>query len=347
MESFNYFNTYEQNKKRKIIIIIFIFIITVILFFLSLLINRGSISFSESLSTLFGLNDDKGNKLIIFNIRLSRSIAALLVGFGLAISGLIMQVNLNNQLASPSTLGVSSSALLGATVSIIVLNSNYNASPVKTSFLALVFATTSTLFILFLSKVRNFSPAVVAISGIAISSFTSSITTILQFFASDTLLASSVHFSFGDLSRASFNDDLFVFIIIIISFSFFIINVNKYNALYSSDNIAKSLGINVPLLRFISLFFASMICAVTVSYVGIIGFIGIIAPHIMKMLIGNDNRYLLIASGLLGSSILLFCDIISKIIIPNFHLPVGAITSIIGAPIFLYIIFKKGRGKYA
>ena len=339
----NVFNNYQQSIKKKRIILLILCVVLVVLFFLSLLFNRGGLSVKDSLLTLFGIEKGEASRLIIFNIRLSRSIGAVLIGFGLAISGLIMQINLRNPLASPSTLGVSNSALLGATISIIIFNNKsvYTSSMLSTTPMALLFAIISVIFLLFLSKIKNFTPSVVAVSGIAITSLASALTTIIQYFASDTQLASSVYFSFGDLSRTNYSTDLVLFIFILVSFLIFMFFSSKYNALYSGDEMAITLGVNINVVRLVSLFFASMICAITVSFVGVIGFIGILAPHIMKRFIGNESRYLIPCSGLLGAIILVFCDIISKVIIPNFALPVGAVTSIIGAPFFFFILISK------
>ena len=342
-KSFTPYNQYSINIKKKRIILLCLVILLIIFFFFSLLINSGGLPFKESFLTLFGVDKTSSSRLIIFNIRLTRSIAAVLIGFALAISGLVMQINLRNPLASPSTLGVSSSALMGATISIIIFNDKniYSAPILSTIPMALLFSLITVIFIIVLSKVKKFSPSVVAVSGIAITSFTGAITTILQFFASDTLLASSVHFSFGDLTRSSQTSNIILVITTLVSFVIFMLFSNKYNALYSGDELAISLGVNINLVRLVSLFLASVLCAITVSFVGVIGFIGILSPHIMKRIVGNEARYLIPMSGILGSIILIFCDIISRVIIPNFNLPVGAVTAIIGAPFFFFILVSR------
>ena len=341
------FEQYKINIRKKRIALLFLFVSLIIIFFFSLLINSGGLSFSKSISTLFGIDNTSSYKLIIFNIRLNRTLAALIIGFALGISGLIMQINLRNPLASPSTLGVSSSALMGATISIILFNDKniYSAPIFSTIPMALLFSLITITFIVVLSSTKKFSPSAVAVSGIAITSFTAAITTILQFFASDTLLASSVHFSFGDLSRANQMNNIIMIISVFVSLIIFMLFSNKYNAIYYGDELAISLGVNINVVRFISLFFASLLCALSVSFVGVIGFIGILSPHIMKRFIGNEARYLIPSSGLLGSIILILCDIISRIIIPNFNLPVGAVTAIIGAPFFFFILISKKEQK--
>lgn len=342
-KSLSPFNQYKISIKKKRITLILLFVFLLVVFFFSLLINSGGLSFSKSIATLFGIDKTPSYRLIIFRIRLNRSIAALIIGFALAISGLVMQINLRNPLASPSTLGVSSSALMGATISIILFNDKniYSAPIFSTIPMALLFSLISIAFIIILTSVKKFSPSVVAVSGIAITSFTGAVTTILQFFANDILLASSVHFSFGDLSRANQINNIVMIFTTIISFIIFMFFSNKYNAVYYGDELAKSLGVNINVVRLVSLFFASLLCAFSVSFVGVIGFIGILSPHIMKRFIGNEARYLIPSSGLLGAVILIVCDILSRVIIPYFNLPVGAVTAIIGAPFFFFILVSK------
>lgn len=172
------------------------------------------------------------------------------------------------------------------------------------------------------------------------------VTTVLQYFASDTTLATAVYWSFGDLGRANYVDDLIILVVTVISLTFFLVFSYRYNAMLLGEDTSSTLGINLNVFRFISLLLASLLTAVCVSLVGIIGFIGLIIPQVMRKIVGNDHRYLLIGSSLLGAVVLLFSDIISRILLNGFSLPVGAITSILGAPIFI-VILLVGRRKHA
>ena len=294
---------------------------------------------------------------IIWNIRIPRVLAAVIAGAGLSVSGLIMQTNLNNPMASPSTLGVSNAAVFGANLSIIAFaggflstGNNVNsymvgANPYATSVVAFIFSTISILLVLALCRIRSFAPGVVVLAGIAIGSIWTAATTILQFYATDVGLSAAVIWTFGDLGRATYRTDLIMAAVVLAGLLFFCLMSWKFNALLSGDAAAKSMGVHVDLLRFASMLTASVITAVCVSFLGIIGFVGIICPHVTKRLLGQDHRVSIPASALSGSLLLLLADTFSRSMGNGSALPVGAITSLLGAPFFLAIIFSKKGGK--
>ena len=320
---------------------------------LCLFAGSAQMSLSEMFDGLMGNGSNASNR-IMRGIRLPRVLAALIAGAGLSIAGLIMQTTLSNAMASPSTLGVSNAAVFGANLSIIAFAggflftgnnlSAYTAgiNPFATSLMAFIFAMLSVLLILGLCKVRSFSPNVVVLSGIAIGSVWTAATTLLQFYATDVGLSAAVIWNFGDLGRATYKTDLIMAAVVIVGLLYFVIMGWKYNALLSGDAAARSMGVEVDRLRFLSLLLASLITAVCVSFLGIIGFVGIICPHIVKKLIGQNHRYTIIASAFMGSLLLLVSDTLSRTIGGGSALPVGAITSLLGAPFFVAIIFSKG-----
>lgn len=296
------------------------------------------------------------NIRIIWNIRLPRVLAAIIAGAGLSVAGLVMQTDLNNPMASPSTLGVSNAAVFGANLSIIVFAggflstgnnlTNYTSgiNPYAASLMAFLFSTVSILMILGLCRLRAFQPGVVVLAGIALGSVWTAATTILQFYATDVGLSAAVVWSFGDLGRAKYRTDLIMAIVVLLGIGFFSAMSWKLNALLSGDAAAKSMGVHVDRLRFWTMLFASIITAVCVSTLGIIGFVGIICPHVTKKLLGQDHRVSIPASALSGSILLLLADTLSRSIGKGSALPVGAITSLLGAPFFLAIIFgRKGE----
>ena len=202
----------------------------------------------------------------------------------------------------------------------------------------------SILLILGLCRVRAFSPNVVVLAGIAVGSVWTAATTILQFYATDVGLSAAVIWNFGDLGRATFRTDLIMFLVVLPAVIVFCLFSWRYNTLMSGDAAAKSLGVNVELLRFLSLLAASMMTAVCVSFLGIIGFVGMICPHVTKKLLGHDHRTSVPASALSGSLLLLLADTLSRSMGNGSALPVGAITSLLGAPFFLAIIFSRRSG---
>ena len=347
----------KMKKKKETAIIIVMLTITVILAFVGIMTGSSNMNFAESVKALFG-NGTPAQVRIIQNIRIPRVLAAIIAGAGLALSGHVMQTNLNNPMASPSTLGVSNAAVFGANLSIIAFAGGYlstghnvrnidtGVNPFATSLIAFIFSTLSILLILGLCRVRMFRPGVVVLAGIAIGAIWSAGTTLLQFYATDVGLSAAVIWTFGDLGRATYKTDIIMGVTVLCGFMFFSVAGWRLNAMLSGDAVARSMGVNVSRLRFISMLFASVITAVCVSFLGVIGFVGIICPHIIKRVLGQDHSYALPASALCGSMLLLVADTLSRSIGNGAALPVGAITSLFGAPFFLVIIFA-GKGESA
>ncbi len=344
-----------MKKKKKIIILISLLILTILLFIISIFVGTSNMSFFDALNALFGKGQN--NYIVIMQkIRLPRTIAALLVGAGLSIAGLIMQTCLGNDMASPSTLGVSNAATFGANLAIIgfaggflVTGNNLNnimanSNVYSTSIVAFVFSFVSVLITLGLCKIKSLSKETVILVGVAMGAIWTALTSLLQFFATDVSLSAAVVWSFGDLSRATYKVDLLIAIILVLSYVFFSLFRNHYNAMLSGDDVAKSVGVRVEGLRFISLLITSIIVAICISNIGIIGFIGIVCPHIAKRIFGYNHKYTIPASIMLGSILLLLSDTLARVIGNGTRIPVGIITSIIGAPFFLYIIFRRKRG---
>ena len=340
-------------KKRRLIVLISLLVTLIVFFIASIFIGSTNISFVDGVKAIFGLST-KTNNIIVQNIRLPRIIAAVLAGTALSISGVIMQTMSNNVMASPSTLGVTNASVLGANIAIIIIGGGMIAfnggnivisNPYFTSGIAFVFALIGTFVVLGLSRIRKFNNATTVLLGVTFGTFCTGVTTIIQYFASDTTLATAVYWSFGDLGRANYTDDLLIFVVTAVSIIFFLIFSYRYNAILLGEDTSSTLGINLNVFRFISLLFASMLTAVVVSLVGIIGFIGLIIPQVMRKLVGNDHKYLIVGSSLLGSVVLLISDIFARILLNGFSLPVGAITSILGAPIFILILLLGRRKK--
>ena len=338
-------------KKKRFIVLLSFSVALLVLFIASIFIGSSHISFIEGLKGLFGQSTNTNN-IIVQNIRLPRIIAAVLAGIALSLSGVIMQTMSNNVMASPSTLGVSNSAVLGANIAIIIIGGGvitFNggnliiSNPYFTSAIAFIFALGGTLLVLGLSRIRKFNNATTVLIGITFGTFCTGATTILQYFASDTTLATAVYWSFGDLGRANYVDDLIILVVTVVALIFFLAFSYRYNAMLLGEDTSSTLGININVFRFISLLLASMLTAVVVSLVGIIGFIGLIVPQVCRKLVGNDHRYLLVSSSLLGAVVLLFSDIISRIALNGYSLPVGAVTSILGAPIFILMLLLGRR----
>lgn len=344
--------TLEKKNKRNAAVIIAMLVAVLLTGVVCLFVGSSNMSVGDALDAFLGGGNDAQSR-IIWKIRVPRVLAAIIAGAGLSVAGLVMQTTLNNAMASPSTLGVSNAAVFGANLSIIAFAGGFlstgnniqsfdvGANPYATSVLAFVFSALSVLLILGLCTVRSFSPNVVVLSGIAIGSVWTAATTILQFYATDVGLSAAVVWSFGDLGRATYRTDAIMAGVVLIGIVFFMLMAWKYNALLSGEATAKTMGVNVEGLRFVSLLLASVITAVCVSFLGIIGFVGVICPHVTKKLLGQDHRVTLPVSCLMGSLLLLLADTLSRSLGSGSALPVGAITSLLGAPFFIAIIFSR------
>ena len=321
------------------------------------------ISFWDSLRAIF-INDGSTEALIIWNLRLPRVVAAMLVGAAMGVAGAIMQSVLRNPLASPFTLGVSNAAAFGAAVGIllleggVVLGQSVTTVLITNPYLVTASAFTSALaatgIIIVLVRVTRISPEAIILTGVAISSVFAAGLAALQYFSNESALANIVHWQFGDLGKINWDQNLILFVVVALTALFFFLKRWDYNALDAGDEAAAGLGVNTDGLRIASLVLASLLTAVAVSFVGVIGFIGLLAPHVMRRLIGNDHRFLIPGSMLLGSLILLISDTVGRNMgdllnwtfdagLPSFIIPVGIITSFIGGPLFIYILIRGYR----
>ena len=322
---------YIKLLQKNIFLTLFAFIVLIVIFILSVKTGEGNYTFFSIIDAFFNKNDEY---FIIYEIRIPRSLAAVFVGASLGVAGLVMQYILKNPLASPFTLGISHGALFGASLSIVFFNSLYLA------LFAFIGANVVTFMILTLSRLRGFTPEVLILSGVAISALFGSGSMFLQYFADDLELSNIINWSFGDLSKAEYFSIGVLFTVFILAFIYFYIKKWDFNALdiVESENV----GVNVRRLRLVSLLIATLLSAVSVAYFGIIGFIGLIAPHFARLLSG-DFRFLLPLSAIIGAGLLLLSDIASRILLSPVELPVGILTSFIGAPLFLILLIKIYR----
>ncbi len=343
-------NEYRSYIRRKKIAILLIFLICLAVSMYSLCSGSSRLTIGQVARGLLGIGDSMTNSIVL-NIRLPRIASAVIVGSLLAMSGSVMQSVLRNPLASASTLGVSQGASFGATVGIICLGagvqgtlSSANAitiyNPAVVVICAFIGGITSSLIILALSKYRTLKPSSMVLVGVALSSLFGGGTTLVQYFSDDVQVSAVVFWTFGDLGRTSWREICILLATAVLMFIFFMLNCWNYNAMESGADTAKSLGVNVDRIMVISMAAASLAASVAVAFVGIISFVGLIAPHIIRRFIGSDHRYLLPASAFTGALLLLISDTFGRLIVSPVILPIGAITSFLGAPMFLYLLFK-------
>ena len=333
---------YRSYILRKWLIITAMLLALAAVSLLSLLAGSSSLTFADIFRSLIG-QGSREQGIIIWNIRMPRIAAAIAVGAALSLSGCIMQCVLHNPLASSSTLGVSQGASFGAALALISIGTGTTAAPWLVTASAFAGGIATTIAMLVLSRLRISTPSSMILAGVAISSMFSGATTLIQYFADDTMVASIVYWTFGNLGRASWSEIAMIASTAILSFLFFIINRWNYNAIGSDRHTAKSLGVNINFLIPISLALCALMTSVAVAFTGCISFIGLIAPHAVRKLVGNDFRFLIPGSAIAGAILLLASDIACRTAAAPIVLPVGALTSFIGAPIFLCLILRERR----
>jgi len=296
------------------------------------------------------------SRQIILNIRLPRVLSAILAGMALSVAGAAMQSILRNPLGSPFTLGISNAAAFGAAIAVVFFGAgsmNSSASdavlienPYIITLCAFAASLLATFIILLVIKMRDSSPETIILTGIMAGSLFMAGTTALQFFANDVELSAIVFWTFGDLGRAGWSEFFIMLVVIIPCLLYFIFNRWNYNALDSGDETALSLGVNVQKIRITGLVVASLSTALAVSFFGIIAFVGLVVPHIVRTIMGSDERFLIPASAIYGGVFLLISDTIARTIISPIVLPVGILTSFIGAPLFLFLLIRKRRAQW-
>lgn len=317
----------------------------------SLTTGSSALAAGDLLEALLGRGTDQ-TRAILFRVRLPRTAAAAVVGAALALSGCVMQCVLRNPLASASTLGVSQGAAFGAAAAIIGLDAGVQnaanaasavtiSSPAAVTVCAFLGGMATTVFVLALSRLRGAAPSSMILAGVALSSLFTGGTTLLQYFADDVQVATVVYWTFGDLGRPGWSEIGLIAACTAAALLFFLWNRWNYNALSGGGDTARSLGVNVGVLTCASMALCTLIAAVSVAFVGVVSFVGLVAPHMLRRFTGADHRFLIPASALGGAALLLLGDLAARELLSPAVLPIGAITSFLGAPMFLYLLFRR------
>lgn len=336
-----------SSQYRKIVLQRFILAGAILLFILFSLILDFTLGPSGlSLSALWhALVDtgsvDAGTRVIVWELRLPIALMAIVVGMALGLAGAEMQTILNNPLASPFTLGVSSAASFGAALAII-LGLGIPGIPDQwfISVNAFIFALLACFILDGISRWTRVATSGVVLFGIALVFTFNALISILQFVASEDTLQGLVFWTMGSLARSSWDKLAILCVALLFIVPLSMKNAWKLTALRLGEDRAVSFGINVRKLRLATLLRISIISALTVAFVGPIGFIGLVAPHISRMLFGEDHRFYLPGSMLIGALVLSLASVLSKNIVSGVIIPVGIVTSLVGVPFFLSIIIR-------
>lgn len=282
---------------------------------------------------------------VIWDLRLPRIMTGILAGAALAVAGATMQTTMKNPLADPYTTGISSGASFGATIA-ICLGVSFAGGGYIVVVNAFIFSLIPTALIVIVSKMRGASPTTMVMAGIAVMYIFNAFTTVIKLFADPESLSSLYQWSVGSINGTRWEDVMVMIPFVIVGTILIQLLSRQLNVLISGDESAKTLGVDADRLRTISILVIALMTAAVVSFTGLIGFVGLVCPHVVRMFIGSDNRYLIPASAAFGVALLLFADLVGRVAIAPTVLPVGVITAFIGGPLFLYLIIRQRRSAW-
>ncbi|MFC7379872.1 FecCD family ABC transporter permease [Brevundimonas sp. GCM10030266] len=335
---------YRRLTARRGLILVGLLIACVLAFLLDLTTGPSSMTAGQVLRGLF----DPGSltppqAAIVWQVRLPYAVMAVLVGASLSLAGAEMQTVLNNALASPFTLGVSSAASFGAALA-IVLGSGLPFVPQDwlIPINAFLFAFGSVLLLQLMSRNRGAGVETVVLFGIALVFAFNALVALLQFVASQEALQQLIFWTMGSLSRATWANVGVAAVVVALVTPFSLMAAHGLTALRLGEDRARSFGVDVSRLRMASLLRVSILAGTSVAFVGTIGFIGLVGPHIARLMLGEDHRFLLPASMLTGALIMSLASAASKALISGVIMPIGVVTAVIGVPVFLLLIFRNG-----
>jgi iron complex transport system permease protein len=319
----------------------------------SIAMGAADISVLDVAKALLGRAESSRHAIIVWKIRFPQALSAMVTGAGLAVCGAAMQSILRNPLGSPFTLGLSQAAALGAAFSVMILGSGAMSSsqtgsisitdPAMTTVVAFVFSLGAAAVILSVFQLRNATPEAMILTGVAIGSLCTAGTMFLQYFADDVQLAAMVFWTFGDVARADWQELAIMSVITAVALVYFLLNAWNYNAIDSGDETAKGLGVRVNRVRIVGMLMASVVTSTLIAFLGIIGFVGLVVPHMVRRVIGSDHRFVLPACIVVGALLLLVSDTVARLILAPHIVPVAILTAFLGAPLFLYLIMKGAR----
>ena len=309
------------------------------------LIGSTTISFSRVWDPSLPFADNVDAQ-IFFVARLPRTLAGALVGASLASAGVVFQGLLRNPLATPFTLGVSAGAALGAMLA-ITLGTGFSVAQLGTVPLASFIGSLTAVGIVYLlasARHRGFSTSVMLLAGVTLNSFFSALILFVQYFADMTQTMRTVRWLMGDLDVASYGPIVAALPLLTVSAVAFAWLARALNLLALGPDQAEARGVDVTRAQRVAFLSASLATGGAVSLGGPVGFIGIVVPHLVRLIVGADHRILLPAASLFGASFLIGCDLISRTIMAPLELPVGIVTAMIGGPFFLWLLITRGAG---
>lgn len=343
---------YHKGKKRKILAIFSIFLALLIAVVVSVSLGAGSPRFSEAMNVIFSrifpsLNIDPGTtttQTIILDLRLPRIILAIVAGAGLAASGATMQGVLRNPLVSSYILGISAAAGFGAALAIVFGVGVITGGEYLIVVNAFLFSMLAMLLVYGIARLRGITTETVILAGVAVGFLFSALLSLVQYVApQNEALKAVVFWLMGGLSSATWDGLLIVAPIVVVTIILMVFQSWNINVMSMGEEVALSLGVNPKRVLGITMVLETLATATIIAFTGVIGFVCLISPHIARMLIGSDHRFLILCSAVIGACLLLCSDTVARLILQPTELPVGIVTSLLGVPFFIYILVSKRR----
>ena len=334
---------YRRLVARRVLILAGLLVLCMAAFLLDLVTGPSSLTPLQVLAGVFSPDAlSAPQQAIIWQVRLPYALMAVLVGAALSLAGAEMQTILNNSLASPFTLGVSSAASFGAALAVVLgVSLPFVPAEWMVPINAFVFAFGSVLLLQAMARRRSAGVETVVLLGIALVFAFNALVALVQFLSSQEALQQLVFWSMGSLSRATWNHVGVLAAVLALVLPFSWMAAGRLTSLRLGEDRARSFGVDVGRLRFLTLLRVSLLAATSVAFAGTIGFIGLVGPHMGRLLLGEDHRFLLPASVLCGALVMSLASVASKTLVPGAIMPVGIVTAIVGVPVFLFLIFRN------
>lgn len=338
------FEDYRKYQSRKWVFIAVCMMVTVIVAALAITYGAYDLSIIDVYSIIFdhitGNIQDTDMDYVVVTLRSPRVVVAIIAGVALAIAGVVMQSTLLNPLADPYTTGISSGASFGATMA-MTLGLTVASGQYAIVLNAFIFSLIPMFVILGVARLKHASPTTMIMAGIAIMYVFNACTTVMMLWADPNDMDAVYEWQVGSVSKNKWAEIPLMLVVTVIGTVIMQILSRKLNVLATGDDSARSLGMNVDQMRTLNLLVVSLMTAAIVSFTGMIGFVGLVAPHIARLFVGPDNRFLIPASAALGAALLVCADLLGRIVIAPAVLPVGVIMSFIGGPMFLWLMLRK------
>lgn len=331
----------EKYKRRSYTLFIIFFLLLTIIILVSLAIGSVYIPPGEAIEVILNQSNNDVYVTIITQIRLPRVLLSLIVGSALAVAGVVFQGIIRNPMVDPYIVGISSGAGTGVTLAII-LNINWRIMGISSLPLMAFLGAIITVFIVYnLARTAKKLPVMnFLLAGVAMGFLLNAVMSFIMVMGTNSL-HKVVYWLMGSLSTANWQDVMMVLPYYFLSMLPIVFYIKDLNIILLGDDNAFSLGVDVEKIKIILITSATLMTAVVVSVSGIIGFIGLIIPHISRIIIGPDHRKLIPFSAMIGGSFLLFSDNLARALMPPLEIPVGIITAVFGAPYFIYLLKKK------